>query len=39
MNVVKTVVTKGINRNGCTTWQWLYWKKLFNAITVERKTL
>jgi len=26
-------------RSSCTSWQWLYWIKLFHTITVERKTL
>ena len=37
MIVVKAFINKG-DPNGCTTWQYLYWKKLFNAIIVERKT-
>jgi len=28
---------KGVNRTISTTWQWLYWIKLFKAITVELK--
>jgi len=30
MNAVKAVVAKGVNRNCCTTWEWLHWEKLFN---------
>jgi len=39
MIVVKAFIKRGVNRNSCTTWQWLYWIKLFKAITGERKTL
>jgi len=37
--VVNAFIKKGVNRNGYTTWQWLYCMTLFSAITVERKTL
>jgi len=25
MIVVKAFIKRGIKRNSCTTWQWLYW--------------
>jgi len=37
MIVVKNFLKRGVKRNSCTTWQWLYWTKLFSPITVERK--
>jgi len=39
MIVVNAFIKKSVNRDGCTAWQWVYWIKLFIAITVERKTL
>jgi len=37
--VVKAFLEKDINRNSCTTWQWLCWIKLLSAITYGLKTL
>jgi len=39
MIVVNAFIEKSVNRNVCTAWHWIYWIKLFIAITVERKTL
>jgi len=39
MIVVTTFVERGVERNSCTTWQWLHWIKLLNTNTVELKTL
>jgi len=39
MIVVTAFVKRGVERNSCTTWQWLYSIKLLNTITVEHKTL
>jgi len=30
---------KGLSRNIFTTWQWLYWIKLFSEISVELNTV
>jgi len=37
MIVVRAFVETDVERNRCSTWQWLCWTELFNTITVERK--
>jgi len=39
MVVVTALNKRDVSRNSCTSWQWLYWIKLFSAITFELKTL
>jgi len=31
MLIVLKAFKEGGNQNSCTTWQWLYWIKLFNS--------
>jgi len=39
MIAVKTFIKRNVSRNSCTTWQLLYWTKLFSAITFGLKQL